>query len=255
MKKLSLAIFALALSAFGVVTTANPVFADSRSSTPTDPNRCIVTTVGEKNSVNQPDSKFTRSNGVTSLRYTVTGKDNCTATVAIRTFYTLNNTGFPREAQQLYKETLREVKKGDRGTISVELPQGGTCFFQADFFHVNSHPNKFRKDEVLGWYLGGTKGCINPIKVCDLTTKKIVTITENKFDPTRHTKDLTKCAAAPVPPANTTPTPPAASTPQVLASTGPEQAIMGLIGSGSVVGSAVYYFRSRRDLIASILQR
>lgn len=255
MKKLSLAVFALVLSALGVVMTAKPTFADVRSSTPTDPNQCVVTTVGAKNSSNQADSKFKKQGGMISLAYTVDGKENCTATVAIRSFYTLKEGGFPREAQQLYKETLREVKKGDRAYIAVQLPQNGQCFYQADFFHVNSHPNKFRKDEVLGWDLGGTKGCINPIKVCDLTTKQIVTITENKLDGNRYTTDHSQCATPPVvPPATTTPTP-SQPAPQVLASTGPEQAVMALFGTGSIAGSAIYYFRSRRDLIASILQR
>jgi len=254
MKKLSLAVFALALSALGVVMAAAPTYADVKSSTPSDPNQCIVTTVGAKNSSNEPDSKFKKHAGIISLQYTVDGRENCTATVAIRSFYTLKEGGFPREAQQLYKETLREVKKGDNAYIAVQLPQNGTCFYQADFFHVNSHPNRFRKDEVLGWELGGTKGCINPIKVCDLTTKQIITITQNKFDPTRHTTDLTKCVTTPVPP-TPTPTPPTTSTPQVLASTGPEQAVMALFGTGSVAGSAVYYLRSRRDFIASILKR
>lgn len=37
------------------------------------------------------------------------------------------------------------------------------------------------------------------IQVCDLTTKKIVTINENDFDAAKHTRDLSKCAETPAP--------------------------------------------------------
>lgn len=37
----------------------------------------------------------------------------------------------------------------------------------------------------------------NDMKVCDLTTKKIVTIKESQFDASKYTKDLNKCAETP----------------------------------------------------------
>ncbi len=38
------------------------------------------------------------------------------------------------------------------------------------------------------------------IQVCELATKKVITIKENQFDSSKHTTDLSKCAATPVTP-------------------------------------------------------
>lgn len=41
------------------------------------------------------------------------------------------------------------------------------------------------------------------IKVCELSTKKVITIKENQFDSAKHTKDLTKCNEVPTTLVNT----------------------------------------------------
>lgn len=70
------------------------------------------------------------------------------------------------------------------------------------------------------------------IQVCELSTKKVITIKENAFDAAKHTKDLTKCNV-PV-------------TPQVLASTGPAETLAQIFGVTAIAGAISYYIRSRR---------
>lgn len=44
------------------------------------------------------------------------------------------------------------------------------------------------------------------IVVCEISTGRIITIKENEFDANKHTRDLSRCAKPPVVPAGTTPT-------------------------------------------------
>jgi hypothetical protein len=71
----------------------------------------------------------------------------------------------------------------------------------------------------------------NQIKVCDLTTKKIVTINESDFNSAKHTKDLTKCQAAPA----------------VLVNTGAGSA-MGIAAAIAAVSAVAYSFVTGRRL-------
>jgi len=66
------------------------------------------------------------------------------------------------------------------------------------------------------------------IEVCELATKKVITINEADFDSSKHTKDLNQCKVPELP------------------QTGPVEAIMQIIGAMSLVGSAAYYISSRR---------
>ncbi|GEM_PF-147691 len=77
------------------------------------------------------------------------------------------------------------------------------------------------------------------IKVCDLTSKKIITIKKDQFDNKKHSKNLTKCAETPV----ITP-----DTPTELPTTGLSDSLMATIGLGSLVASIGYYVASRRSL-------
>jgi hypothetical protein len=76
------------------------------------------------------------------------------------------------------------------------------------------------------------------IKVCQLDTKKIVTINEDQFDSAKYTKDLTKCQTPPVTPPVTPPT--------ELSNTGPGQ-VAGIVAA-TVVAATVgaRLFLSRR---------
>lgn len=67
------------------------------------------------------------------------------------------------------------------------------------------------------------------ITVCEIATKKIVTIDESQFTD-KYTKDLSKCA----------------TTPPELPKTGPSENIVALIGLGALIASIGYYLASRR---------
>lgn len=88
------------------------------------------------------------------------------------------------------------------------------------------------------------------ITVCELATKKSITIKETDFDAKKHSKDFSKCADTPVvPPVTppvTPPTPP--TTPPELPQTGLGENIVALTGLGSLIASAAYYIASRRAL-------
>jgi uncharacterized repeat protein (TIGR01451 family)/LPXTG-motif cell wall-anchored protein len=66
------------------------------------------------------------------------------------------------------------------------------------------------------------------INVCDLSTKKVVTIDESAFDSKKYTKDLSVC------------------TPPELPHTGASENIVAFAGLGALIASVVYYVRSRR---------
>lgn len=80
------------------------------------------------------------------------------------------------------------------------------------------------------------------IQVCELSTKKVITIKESDFDAAKHSKDLTKCNVTPTTPV--TPVTPAA--PQVLAATGPVETFAQIVGVTALAGAISYYIRSRR---------
>jgi uncharacterized repeat protein (TIGR01451 family)/LPXTG-motif cell wall-anchored protein len=73
------------------------------------------------------------------------------------------------------------------------------------------------------------------ITVCELSTKKIVTINENQFDASKYSKDLSKCQETPV-------------TPPELPQTGMTENIVAITGLGALIASIVYYVASRRAL-------
>jgi len=75
-----------------------------------------------------------------------------------------------------------------------------------------------------------TRTCENKITVCEIATKKIVTINESQFNTTQYTKDLNLCA----------------TTPPELPTTGPTENIVAILGLGALIASVVYYVRSRR---------
>lgn len=104
------------------------------------------------------------------------------------------------------------------------------------------------------------------IKVCELSTKKIITIDEQDFDSSKHSKnyadckeneptcpipgkehlpvDSPECKETPVTPPVTPPT-----TPSELPSTGPVETALSVIGLGSLIASIGYYISSRRALL------
>lgn len=80
------------------------------------------------------------------------------------------------------------------------------------------------------------------IQVCELKTKKVITIKEADFKTDLHSKNLDDCKTTPVTPPVTPPT-----TPNQLPSTGLSiESLMSLVGLISLVGSASYYINSRK---------
>ncbi len=73
------------------------------------------------------------------------------------------------------------------------------------------------------------------IKVCELATKKIITIKKNDFDASKHSSNFNDCAETPVPP-------------HELPTTGVSDGLSALLGLGSLVASVSYYIASRRSL-------
>ena len=74
------------------------------------------------------------------------------------------------------------------------------------------------------------------ITVCELATKKIVTIKESAFDSSMYSKNLDDCKE----------TPPV--TPPELPKTGMGENIVAILGLGALIASAAYYIASRRTL-------
>jgi uncharacterized repeat protein (TIGR01451 family)/LPXTG-motif cell wall-anchored protein len=66
------------------------------------------------------------------------------------------------------------------------------------------------------------------ISVCELSTKKVITIKESDFDASKHSKDLGVCVELP--------------------QTGPAENIVAIVGLGALIASLVYYVASRKAL-------
>lgn len=79
------------------------------------------------------------------------------------------------------------------------------------------------------------------ITVCDLSTNKVVTIDESKFDSSKYSKDLTVCKTT-----TTTVVPP------TLPHTGPTETFLGIVGLGAIVASLGYFISSRRALMKNL---
>jgi hypothetical protein len=77
------------------------------------------------------------------------------------------------------------------------------------------------------------------IQVCELATKNIVNIDEDKFDSSKYSKDLSKCAVIPVTP----------ETPAVLPSTGPTGVVATMLGLSSLAAGVTYVLQRRRNIL------
>ena len=89
------------------------------------------------------------------------------------------------------------------------------------------------------------------ITVCEIDTKKIVTIDESDFDSSKYSKNLSDCEETPVTPVTPeNPTTPETNpeTPTELPQTGMSENILALTGLGALVAGIAYYIASRRAL-------
>lgn len=84
-----------------------------------------------------------------------------------------------------------------------------------------------------------TKKCEDKtVEVCDLDSKKVITINEKDFDSTKHSKNLDDCAATPE-------TPETPETPTELPTTGPAAGILAALGLGGATAAISYAIRRR----------
>jgi uncharacterized repeat protein (TIGR01451 family) len=84
--------------------------------------------------------------------------------------------------------------------------------------------------------LAGCKETPGTINVCELSTKKIVTIKESDFDASKYSKNLNDCKETPITP----------EVPTELPETGVADAIAKIAGAISLTSATAYYLASRR---------
>ncbi len=84
--------------------------------------------------------------------------------------------------------------------------------------------------------------------VCELETNEIITIGEDEFDSSKHSKNLDDCKEEPVVPV-TPVTPETPEAPVELPQTGTGNTIMGGLGLGALVTTTIAYVISRRSIL------
>lgn len=143
----------------------------------------------------------------------------------------------------------------DTTTVTVtsgatqSLVNGSTKLYDSAGHVVKTLPDTIASNGVnIGTLVGSTTEFVNfqaklncapapkQIQVCDLTTKKVVTINESDFDSSKHSKDMTQCQ---------TTTPPA-----VLPNTG-AGSVVGIAAGAIVAGFAVSRVYLSRKLARS----
>lgn len=234
-------------------------------------------------------SAFTINGNQATVKFKVKGQENCKVQLSAMSFYAPSMTGKPYNEQTKFDITTKTYGPGTY-SLSVSLPPKSTkakgCFYQVDL----TYGTKI-KSPVIAYGHGklncGEKEQPKPIKVCDLKTKKPITIKENEFDRKKHsrnfddcktkptpqemevcviktgetknikknefnknlhTTDFTKCEDTPVTVKEEGGGAPVEETPEALPETGPAQVAMQMLGMGSMVASAGYYLQSRRSL-------
>jgi len=248
---------------------------------------CTVT--GAQPNIGTPvaDRKFTIAGDTTYIDVKVTGT-NCALPVTLAAWEAPNGTdGKPYSEQKLVSHVTKTFKEGTH-RMSIKLPN---CFYQIDLvrgtnpYGINN-TGAYPKERMIGSIHGGTKACETPpkkIKVCELASKKIITIDEKNFDSAKHSKDLSKCAVTPTPgklivcdlatkevvtinegdfdaakhskDLNACAEVLGVESPKAIASTGPETIVAGLLGSSALGYGAYSYWGSRRALISKMLGR
>lgn len=83
-----------------------------------------------------------------------------------------------------------------------------------------------------------TTPVVSNINVCDLNTKKTVTIKESDFDTSKYSKDFSKCASTP-----------AATLPAALPSTGPTSVLATMLGLSAIAAGVTYFVQRRRNIL------
>ena len=152
-----------------------------------------------------------------------------------------------------FKNIVYTIKDANGKVVDTK-----TTTSETPYTYTQNTPGKYTVQAVLSVTVDGqtktvtSEGCKaafevpatpGDITVCELATKKIVTIKESAFDASKYSKDLSKCAETPVTPPVTPPT-----TPPELPHTGAGDNIVAVIGLGALVAGVAYYIASRRAL-------
>lgn len=155
-----------------------------------------------------PDSfeaSFTRGTGTIE---TVDGKALCADSELYLQSFKLpatwdgkgwNRTAIPQSLHAAIPFTVPGGQKNFKKTITISVPDACHAT-QLDFYFapkvpaiINFHDGEDR--EILGEIFKATGKCETPktIKVCELSTKKEITINEKDFDAKKHSKNLDDC--------------------------------------------------------------
>lgn len=186
--------------------------------------------------------------------------DNLTITKLERTkfefdtAYTVENATFKHVTYVVRNANGEEVYRGTNNTFETTTP--GTYTVESIVtVTVNGEDKTATGDKCKGEFTV-EKPPVKPpkkeIEVCELDTKKIITIREDEFDASKHTRDLSKCQDEPVtpptPPEETPETPETPEVPRELPQTGINDDVLAIVGLASLVASLGYYIASRRGL-------
>ena len=146
----------------------------------------------------------------------------------------------------LYKATLDGITTNGYNAGSYQ-PRGNFYFkFSAKVADqaalacgVNTLKNTARVTTSAGYKEDDATVTVNKtcepgkISVCELASKKVITIDESAFDASKHSKDLSVCK----------------NLPPELPKTGVSENIVAILGLGALIASIAYYVASRRALV------
>lgn len=249
MKKLALAV---ALAAAPLLAFATPVFADSPGQLQNSNNfykvknvtkggdysSSVSATCGDtvKFSVMVANGEFGVLSNVT-VKTTLAGKTNVSATNAAGQTTTTSgsvtvnvnegNLVYVAGSTQNLAENGSHIKTLADGITTSGVNKGSLMGSTAEFVQFQAKVD-----------CPPTPPEVKNIQVCDLATEKVVTINENEFDTSKHSKDLNDCA-----------TPVTPETPAVIAATGPTSTITAMLGLGALAAGATYFVQRRRNIL------
>lgn len=143
---------------------------------------CTVEVIGDRNTANDSNSKFTKDGLKVTAKVKVTG-NNCNEPVALAAFKSTESNR-PLSAQRLHDVTLKNFSSGTHD-VSVEVP---ACYFQVDLVKGHDVATKngsalhYGPDRLMGWLVGGNRDCQMPTATCDSLSVAKLSRTQFRFD-------------------------------------------------------------------------
>lgn len=233
---------ALAVAGVGVLANSTQVNAGNKNPV-REGKSCLVKWHHETDRA----ANFTTNGNLQTVKFEVMpkeGKETCNEQISFVSFQLPNGKIKPYLSQVMYDHVTKTYRPGVY-TATVKLPTSATntiCRYQTDLV-FGTHELTPGSDKLYGaerMIIANVDKCPEPapgeIQVCDLTTKKAITIKETDFDAAKHSKDMSKCAEV-------------LGAPTTLPSTGPAETIASMFGLGSLAAATTYYVRSRKNRI------